>query len=187
MKYVFGAIGTILLLILVAVFVFNRDDGPANPADNAPKVTKLSDYADKDSSVELTTIGRLVGDEEHRSVRITVSANERRLEVLSGYNQDVLYSQTYPNTQAAYEVFLSGLAGMGFINAKKTDVTDQFSVCVTGQHYTYKVLEGGEEKSNLWSVSCNKTGSFNGRAGTIRDLFQRQIPEYSKQVQGVKL
>lgn len=186
-RYVFGAIATVLLLVLLTIFVFNRDSGPKTPAENKPAVTKLVDYANKNSNVELTIVGPLVGNDEHRSIRITVSPNERRLEVLSGYNEDVINSQTYANTQAAYEAFLSGLGGMGFISPKKTDISDPQSTCVTGLHYYYKLRENGEEKSNLWSTACNPKGTFNGRAATVRELFQRQIPEYSQQVQGVKL
>lgn len=184
-KYVIGAISTILLLVLVFVFVVNRGDDQSST--NAPKILKLVDYAERDSSVSLHTDGRLVGEEDRRSIRVTVSANERRLEILSGYNGAVINSQSFPNTQEAYKAFLSGLSGQGFMNAKKTDVTDPQSVCTNGRHYYFTVLESGEKKSDLWSVSCDKTGTFNGSTKTVRDLFQRQIPEYDQLVQGVKL
>ena len=132
--------------------------------------------------------GRLVGAEDRRSIRITVSANERRLEVLSGYNGEVINSQSFPNTQTAYKAFLSGLGGQGFMTAKKTDIVDPQSVCTNGLHHYYTLTEGSEKKSDLWSVSCDKSGTFNGRSTkTIRELFQRQIPEYGQQIQGVKL
>ncbi len=175
------------MLLLLTVFVLNRGDDPAKPAENTKQVAELIDYADKNSEVSLTTVGKLVGNDEHRSIRITVSATERRVEILSGYDQQVLSSQTYENTRTAYETFLSALGGQGFTQSKKTDITDNRSVCPTGQHYEYRIKEDGAEKSNLWSVSCDKSGNFNGRGNTIRQLFQRQIPEYSEQVRGVTL
>lgn len=184
-KYVIGAISTVILLVLVFVFVINRGDDQGSTTK--PQILKLVDYAERDSVVTFHTDGRLVGEEERRSVRITVSANERRLEVLSGYNGEVINAQSFPNTQAAYKAFLSGLAGQGFMNAKKTNISDPQTVCVTGKHYYYTVSDGSEKKSDLWSVSCDKAGTFNGRANTVRDLFQRQIPDYGQQVQGVKL
>jgi hypothetical protein len=186
-KYFIGVGVVILLLILLLVFVLNRDDSPNKPADNTKQVSQLIDYADKNSEVSLTTVGQLVGDDQHRSIRITVSANERRLEILSGYNNQVLSTQSYENTQAAYETFLSALGGQGFTRSKKTSITDNRSTCPTGQHYEYRVAENGEEKSNLWSVSCDKSGNFSGRGGTIRQLFQRQIPDYNQQITDVKL
>lgn len=185
LKYVLGAIGTILLLVLVFVFVINRNDDQ-NPT-NAPKVLKLVDYAEKDSVVTLQTDGKLVGEEDRRSVRVSVSANERRFEVLSGYNGQVINTQSFPNTQAAYQAFLSGLSGLGFMSSKKTGITDPQSICANGQHYYYALSEGSTKKSDLWSVSCDKSGTFSGSGKTIRDLFQRQIPEYNQLAQGVKL
>ena len=183
-RYFIGVIAIILLLVLAVVFVFNRGD---NPPATTQQPAQLIDYADENSAVTLTTVGRVVGDDEHRSVRVTVSANERRIEILSGYNQNVISSQSYANTQAAYETFLSALGGQGFIRSKETNVTDSRSVCPTGVHYEYRVTVGSEQKSNLWAVSCDRTGTFNGRGSTIRQLFQRQIPDYSQQTQGIIL
>lgn len=185
-KYVIGAVATVLLLVFLFVFVINRGDDQ-NPA-TTPQVLKLVDYADKDSTVVFHTDGRLVGAEDRRSIRITISANERRLEIYSGYSGEVINSQSFPNTQIAYQAFLSGLGGQGFMTAKKTDIVDPQSVCTNGLHHYYTLTEGSEKKSDLWSVSCDKSGTFNGRSTkTIRELFQRQIPEYGQQVQGVKL
>jgi hypothetical protein len=186
-KYFIGVGVVILLLLFVVVFVFNRGDETPKPTQNTEQAAELTSYADKNSEVSLTVIGQLVGNDQHRSVRITISANERRMEVLSGYDQQVLSSQSYENNQAAYEAFLSALGGQGFTRSKKTNITDSRSVCPTGQHYEFRLSENGEEKSNLWSVSCDRSGNFNGRAGTIRQLFQRQIPDYSQQITGVTL
>ena len=186
-RYIISVAVILVLLVLLFVFVIKRGGNPSQPASDTKKVAQLVDYADKSSEVSLTTIGRLVGDEEHREIRIIVSANERRIEIISGYNQEVLSSQSYANNQAAYETFLSALGGQGFISAKKTSITDSRSVCPTGQHYEYKLKENDEEKSNLWSISCDRSGNFNGRASTVRELFRRQIPDYTKQVTGITL
>lgn len=185
-RYFIGVGLVIVVLLLIVVFVFNRGDKtPTTTQNTAP--AELIEYADKNSEVSLMTVGKLVGNDQHRSVRITVSGSERRIEVISGYDQQVLSSQTYLNNQAAYEAFLSGLGGQGFTRSKKTNVSDSRSVCPTGQRYEYRLTENGEERSNLWSVSCDKSGNFNGRAGTVRQLFQRQIPDYSQQTSGVTL
>lgn len=186
-KYVIGAVSAILLLVLAFVLVVNKGNDNQATTKEAPKILKLTDYADRSSQVVLHTDGRLVGEEDRRSVRITVSANERRLEVLSGYNGQVVNSQSYPNTQAAYSVFLNGLSGAGFMKAKKTSITNPQSICTGGKHYYYNVSENGEKKSDLWSTSCDKSGTFDGRASTVRELFQLQIPDYNKQVQDIKL
>lgn len=186
-RYFIGVGIVLVVLALIAVFILNRGDDTPRPGQNTEQVAGLVNYADKNSEVSLTTVGELVGNDQHRSVRITVSANERRIEVIGGYDQQLLSSQTYDNNQEAYEAFLSALEGQGFARAKKTSTTDNRSVCPTGMRYEYRLNEDGEERSNLWSVSCDRSGNFNGRAGTIRQLFQRQIPDYSQQVRGVTL
>lgn len=185
MKYVLGTLATIVVLVLLVIFVFNRGD--SNTPDSKETVTKLVDYADKGSEVSHTTVGPLVGEDEHREIRITVSRSERRLEIISGYSNSVISTQTFANTSDAYENFLSALGGQGFLTQKDSDVEDQRSVCPSGRRYIYELREGNDSVSSLWSVSCNKSGTFNGRSGSVRELFQRQIPDYSRLVSGVKV
>ena len=187
MKYVLGAIGTVLLLLIITLLLFNRGDDTKTPSENVPRAAQLVDYANKNSSVSSTVVGKLVGDEQRRAIRIIVSPNERRLEILSTYDQTILSSESFPNDRTAYENFLSALGGQGFLNKKETKIIDQRSVCPTGNRFVYDLSENGEHISNLWSVSCNKDGTFNGRGSVIRELFQRQIPDYQKFVHGVSL
>lgn len=186
-RYFIGVAIVLVVLTLIAVYVVNRGDSTPKPAQNTQQAAQLTDYADKNSEVALTTVGKVVGNDQHRSIRITVSANERSMEVLSGYEQQVISSQIYDNNQAAYETFLSALGGQGFTRSKKTTIADPRSTCPTGIHYQYQVTENGEQKSYLWSVSCDKSGSFDGRASAIRQLFQRQIPDYNQQIRNITL
>lgn len=184
MRYVIGALGFILVIFLVIALVFGRG---SSPSKQQPTATKLVDYANKNSNVSLTTIGKLVGNESRREVRITVSPNERRLEVLSGYDESVISSQTYANTQEAYSNFLSALGNSGFTRKRNTSITDPRGLCPTGQRYVYDLSQDGNHVSNLWNTSCNDGSNFAGRGPTIREIFKAQIPEYDKQIQSVKL
>lgn len=148
MKYVLGTLATILVLVLLVIFVFNRGDSNT-PESNQETVTKLVDYADKNSEVSHTTIGPLVGEDEHREIRITVTRAERRLDVISGYSNTVISTQTFPNTTDAYENFLSALGGQGFMTKKDSDIEDQRSVCPSGRRYLYDVREGSDSVSSL--------------------------------------
>lgn len=183
MKYFAAAFGVIVLVFVIILMIFRGDDSPSTPR---VEPTQLVSFAAQNSTVSVTTIGRLVGDENHREIRISVSRNERRLEVLAGYNKGIIQSQTYANTQAGYETFLSALGTHGFLSSKKSSL-DQRGICPTGQRYVYDLSVNGSQESNLWANSCDKLGTFNGRGETIRNLFQHQIPDYNKQVQSVKL
>lgn len=185
MKYVLGVIGVVVFLFIVAMLVFNRGDDPAQPTPL--RSSQLVEFADKNSTVSHTTVGKVVGNEQHYSIRITVTPVERRLEILNTYDDNVIRSQTFQNTGSAYENFLSAIGGQGFITSKETSIRDQRSACPTGTRYTYDLRENGDSRVNLWSTSCNSNGTFAGRAATIRQLFQRQIPDYDRLVTDVRL
>jgi hypothetical protein len=185
MRYVLGVLAFILVIFLAVALIFGRG-GDKTPVTNTT-VTKLVEYADRNSSVSLTTTGKLVGEESRQAVRVIVTPNERRLEILTGYEETVTSVQTYPNTQEAYSNFLSALATAGFEKSRKSTITDPRGQCPTGNRYVYDLSQDGNHISNLWSTSCNKNGTFAGTGTTIRQLFQLQIPDYSKQITGVKL
>jgi hypothetical protein len=184
MRYIVGILGVILVIFLFVALFFGRGND-SNTQNKA--VTQLVDYADKNSSVSLTSVGRLVGNDERREIRVTVTPNERRLEILSGYDESVMSLQTYANTQEAYSNFLSALAANGFTKKRDTSITDPRGLCPTGNRYIYDLSQDGNHISNLWNTSCNDGSSFGGRASTIREIFKNQIPDYNKQTQSVKL
>ena len=184
MRYIIAALGGILIIFLIISLLFH---GNNKQVEGNKTVAQLVDYANKNSSVSLTTYGELVGNQERRAIRVTVTPNERRLEVLSGYDESVLSTQTYENTQSAYANFLSALGALGFDKSRKSTISDPRGVCPTGNRYVYDLSEGGKDKSNLWSNSCDNTGTFAGKGATTRTLFKFQIPDYNKQVQSVRL
>ena len=184
MRYLLAVFGVMVVLFIVIMVFFRGDD--TAPVQNNVKVLKLTDYADKNSTVSLTTIGRMVGEENRRAIRVTVTPNERKLELLTGYEETVGSSQTFSNTPDAYTNFLSALNALGFTTARK-NTADPRGVCPTGNRYVYDLSQDGSHVSNLWQVSCDNSGTFAGRGATTRQLFQQQIPEYNKLVQSVKL
>lgn len=185
MRYVVSVIAIIAVLFVVIMLLVRGGDSNTS-TQNSVKATKLIDYADKNSTVSVTTIGKMVGEEERRAIRVVVTPNERRLEVLTGYEEAVSSTQTFPNTREAYSNFLSALSNLGFLTSRK-NTADQRGVCPTGNRYIYDLSQDGSHVSNLWQVSCDKAGTFAGTGATIRQLFQMQIPEYNDLIQDVKL
>lgn len=185
MRYIIGVFGAILVLLVVFVLIFTKGND-SNPA-TTPAPIHLVDYAAKNSTVSYTTVGSVVGEEQQRNIRIVVTPTERRLEILSGFGQDTLSSQSFPNTAVGYENFLSALGGQGFTSSKKTSIEDPRSICPQGQRFEYVVTNDGQSVSDLWSVSCDRSGTFNGRASIVQSLFQAQIPDYSTLTSDVTL
>ncbi len=186
MRYVLGVIGLIILAIL-AIALIGRTGN--QPAQEGKPVVKLVDYENSGARVTHTTEGRIVGEDAHKSIRITVDRNERKAEVLTGYQGSVEKSQSWPNNSEAFQVFIRALSNAGFTRERETTQKDERGICPQGNRFIYQLNdESDKEVTRLWSTSCgSKLGTFGGDTSTIRRLFQDQITGYNKFVSGVKL
>jgi hypothetical protein len=147
-------------------------------------------YAETDASVSFTTDGIVNGDEMHRSIRITISSNQREVDVLQGYNPQVIQSKTFINNQEAYEVFLKSINHYGFLaKSKNTKIpTSPSGQCPLGFRYILDLNQDGDDLSQTWASSCGKSvGNSLASVSTVRQLFENQIPSYDSLVGGVSL
>jgi hypothetical protein len=192
-KIFFGIIGFILLMIiLVAILASGGSGNKPKTANNAVTLKSLPSYANTGATVSWTVQGRVNGDEMHRSIRVTVGENERVLQVIQGYNNQVITSQVFPNNSAAYDVFLRSIGGQGFLlkaKPQKPPVSDnENGYCPLGYRYIYELNQGNDDLSRLWSSTCGtKVGTFGGAPSTIQSLFQLQIPDYNQLTSEVQL
>ncbi len=185
MRYIVGVLVVVVMLLFFITFAVGPKD---KKSKTAPKPIDLMSYVDKDSSVSLITYGTLVGDDQRRAIKVTVTPYERRFEVLDGYEKNVGDIQTYQNNKEAYANFLSGLATAGFVKSKETNIKDPRGVCPMGNRFGYILIEGSTEKQNLWSVSCSSgVGSFAGQTTVTQQLFRNQITDYDTLVSGIRL
>ena len=175
------AIVGFIVFIVILVSLFTGGKKP-NPATTKPALQPLASYAETNATVSLITDGIVNGDELHRSIRITVSANQREVDVLQGYNPRVITSKTFVNNQEAYTVFLKAIANAGFVTKQKNSKApaDERGLCPLGFRYIYELNNDGDDLSRLWSSSCGSSvGTAAGSASTLLTLFQDQIPDYS--------
>jgi len=187
MKYALGVLGVIIVAVLAILLITRKPGEPQTPV-NAPRKVDLTQENTDGTSLVYTTYGTLVGQDQRRGIRITVSQDERRIEMLTGYESTVSTSQIFENTPIAYQNFLSAIKRAGFIKSQKTPIIDELGVCPLGQRYSYDFKDYGEEITHLWSTSCAAgQGSFAGSPTLVRTLFQKQIPDYSKVVSGINL
>lgn len=171
-------------IVLLGVLIFGgKGTKKATTTTNSTAKTKqtlsLADYASHDSRVELTIDGRVNGEDEHRSIRLTISPNNRSVELIQGYQNTIIKSELLDNNPDAYEVFMRALAQTGFGKERKSTITDERGICATGQRYIYRLTDGSNQKFRLWSASCAK-GTSSGNITAINTLFQLQIPDYAK-------
>jgi len=185
MKYILGVFGVIFVALLAIILIMRVGRGDNKPAER-PLV--VSEEAREGVAAVLTTQGRVVGEDQRRAIRISVNQTERRLEILTGYEEAVERAQTYANTPVAFETFLVALDQAGFDRKKKSTIQDERGACPLGKRYIYELKEYSQDLLSLWNTSCGKkAGTFAGNQNTIRKLFEHQIPGYATQVRGVDL
>mgnify|MGYP000156124413 CR=1 FL=1 len=185
MRYVIGFLISVGLIILVLVMIFRGGGDPA-PAPNASK--RMVDYANTSTVVQFIDDYKVSHDSTHRQIVTTVGRDAVTLVVETGYEGTILRSQTYPNNPTAYANFLRALQVAGYTNGDNSaGLRDERGYCPSGRRFVFEIKDGARSIQRYWSTSCGNIGSFKGRSDTVRSLFQRQVPDYSKLTSGVQL
>lgn len=192
-RYGFGVLLLIIAIVLIVVgFNFVRGlfrNDPARQQEETAKRVNLLDAANSNRTVRYTINGSIVGNEEHRVIRITVDGSTRRAEVIQGYSSQVIKSQETPNTPEAYRAFIAAINGAGFTNTVAPQGRgDEAQSCPLGRKYAYELDPGAQGAFRTWNTSCSRSqGTFTGNTQLIQTLFQKQVPEYGKFTYGVQL
>lgn len=138
----------------------------------------------------MTVVGPVEANEEHESYRIEVGIDGRNLEAIKGYDLSIVGSQEYPNNRRAYIDFVHALKGAGFDNERRAteQEADERGACPTGKRYIFEVLDDGRSIRRLWTSSCPKArGTLNGKGTTLKQLFDKQIPDLRTQLKPLSL
>jgi len=175
MKYFFGFLASIGLVILVFILVLRGFGGKSN----TPQANPLTDYANSDTLVRMTVDGPIVSDQQHQAYRITIGRSETRVETLQGYEYDAIDTRTYNNNQEGFTNFLRAIELAGFAKGIKdvsSQAKDERGVCATGDRFVFEVIDGTSQKQRYWSTSCGNNGTFKGNTEQVKRLFDRQVP-----------
>lgn len=183
MKYFFGFLASIGLIIFVIVLIVRGFTGGGDKKVNIP--APLSDYANTSVQMQYIMDGPTVADQERRSLRITVGQDESSIEILEGYNQNVVASKSYLSNESAYGEFLRALDVAGYTKGaedeKSKQNSDERGFCPSGYRFSFDIVDGSSRKQHLWATSCgSKQGTFKGKTPAVRTLFEDQIPDYGK-------
>lgn len=185
MRFVVGLL-IILILFFFGWLIFRG--GGDTPSPTEPKDVAVTDYIDRNVTVVMTIDGEITGNDGHRAVRVLVNRKERSLEIIKGYENEVIQTQNYANNDNAFESFLYAIHRVGYGNARKVTLTDSRGVCPNGRRYHFEIWDGFDTVSNLWSASCSKNlGTYGGNRAQTEDLFKDQITDYNKLVRNVDL
>jgi hypothetical protein len=188
MRYIFGFILFLLLIVVGLIFIFRGNNKKPVVTPNAPVVLALPDYATTDATVSMVVDGRVNGEDAHRAIRVTVGRDSRNLEIIQGYSGRVIDTHSFPNTTDAYDVFLRSLNNSGFMTKQKNTKApaDPRGLCPDGFRTILTLNKGGEPLSRLWTSTCG-IGNFGGNIDLVNDLFRMQITGYDDLTSQVEL
>lgn len=191
MRYFIVTIVLIFFIITGSIFFVLRGRSNNNKATtNKPPALLITDYSNTNSEVRMTLDGKIVGSEEHRAIRVTISSEKRKLEIIEGYEDKIINSQLFSNDASAYEEFLYALKTANYLKLKSNANPDasEKGVCPTGRRYIYELYTSGTLVKRVWSTSCSDSqGNNAGNNSLIQQLFRQQIPDYNSLTNNVSL
>lgn len=173
MRVIVGILITVGLIVLILFLLLSG--GNSGPTI---KPLRLIDYAHSNSAAQLIIDGPIVANQNHNEIKITVSPQSVDFTLYNTYEQQTINSQSYPNNERSYSVFLQALQHAGFTkgNTDKT-LVDERGFCPSGIRDIYSFANASRPLMRFWSTSCGD-GTYKGRIETTVNLFKKQVPDY---------
>ena len=173
MRYFLALIGVVFFVVIAVILI------ASSGKHNSQKPINITSYNYTGTTMVYTENGILNGEDIHRGIRISISNDSRVVDILSGYEPNVIKSETLPNTPASYGAFLQALEASGFAQSRSTSEPYKYGVCPTGYLFNYQILAPNGSVSNLWGDECSTSdGTFAGNSQEVQTLFQNQISNY---------
>jgi hypothetical protein len=183
----------IILIMVISIGIASRDRdrnlgiSGNNSSIEEEKIPELLSNS-KDNSVTFYVEKGVTADENQYSVEMTISANNRTIRVLRGYQNVEERSEGLPNNLEAYEAFLKALGRYDFIEPREDKSGFSFrEACPTQRSYRFKLNEGSTQIFDRWHTFCegNRYGDYGGRVSLTFTLFRNQFPDYNKYTRGI--
>lgn len=190
------AIVVLLVILLVGVIAINisRNNKAENKSTSANTSKEDQNYSLLDNaqsnSVTAYIEKGVTADEKHYSISMTISANNRTIRVLKGYQNVEDKSEGLPNNVEAYKTFLMAIDRYGFTQKRDSKGGyDWREACPTQKGYRFKLSDQAYEQFDRWYSSCDGTryGDYGGKVGSVYNLFRDQFPNYSEVTSGIPL
>ncbi len=187
---IFLILAFVVLLVLFGWIILSIPWGCSNDTGTVPTEEKsLTDYADTDTKVRINQNGEIISEEDHREIWITAGRGEVQIEIKQGYEGTTIKTARYANNVNSYRSFLAALEGQGFTKTREYDGSQtETGACPNGIRFIFDTYNASEVIQHTWATNCSKDiGTFTGKTDTIRQLFQGQVPNYDKFIEGVEL
>lgn len=162
------------LVVLVIVLIVKALVGPPTAPSSQTDITSYVNMPN--ASATLLVDAPTNVDQDHRQVKITVSATQNEIDVIQGYQGTVIANQSYANNSSAFAAFLQTLKLMNFSKGTVSSANYQ-GYCPAGDRYVFTFNNGEKDLFKYWSTSCGGQGTFGGNVGQVLEQFRRQIPQ----------
>ncbi len=182
MRYLIGLVLAIVVIIFIIIRLLSGGGGET-------KQTLLEDYSMTDTTMRYVIDNPTQASQTHNQVEIVVGRSDATITVYQGYEGSVVRTKTYPMNTLAYRDFLRALRLTGHYTVGNDDPNfkDESGYCGLGNRFIYEIVDGsGTVIQHFWSTTCGEK-TFRGEAAKVASLFKKQIPDYNKQVYGIKL
>lgn len=186
-RYIIGFAAVIILLFVIIFMIVKGGGGDSK--GKVPETQKaLTSYSNNDDiTVTAHTIGPITAPENHNEIEINVTNTQATINIINGYDDNIVNSRSYPLTTEAFSEFLSALDKAGFTNGNTDEkLKDDSGYCATGQRYIFSIRDGANEIQRFWTTSCGGTKTYKGNRSATLSLFQNQIPNYGDLTQDVR-
>ncbi|MEO7364096.1 MAG: hypothetical protein ABIV43_01140 [Candidatus Saccharimonadales bacterium] len=186
-RYLIGFIVTVGLIILLIIMLFGGRGEPSKKVATSGKA--LDAYSTTDASVRLTIDGPINAAQDHRQVQITVDRYNAEVSQFTGYDKQVVQTDSFTNSEAGYSAFLHSLSLLGFNEGASpgSDKQSEAGHCATGRRYILELINNNKNVVRYWATSCGGPHTYQGNLQTTLYLFQHQIPNYDSLVNSSSL
>lgn len=101
MMLVVGSILAVVILVIIGRSLFGSNKAQQTDTQQV----NLEEYIRADTTVRFEIVNDVIADQQHQTIQMNVSQNNRTMKVMQGY--ETVASQSYGNNTAAYRDFYS--------------------------------------------------------------------------------
>jgi hypothetical protein len=179
-RYILGFAAVIVLLFII-IFMIVRGGGD-NKSEVPETKRDLVSYASEENfRVTQTVISPITAAQNHDQIQITVNNSSANIDLIKGYEGNVIANRSYPMSVESFREFLSALDKANYTRGNTDEkLRDDRGYCSTGQRFVYEIYQGANSLQRFWTTSCGGTKTFRGNANLVNTLFRAQIPDYGQ-------
>jgi len=173
------------LIVVVLILIFR---GGSSPSPTQSPTAQMVNFATTTTTVTMTDIFPTSANQTHHQFVTTVGQDQTTFTVEQGYEGQVLRTQSYQNNSSAYAEFLRALQISGYnLGTNDPKLADDRGYCSAGHRYIFEINNGSQTLQRYWASTCGSLGTSRAKVGSILQLFQRQVPDYSQLTSNISL